>query len=167
MTVTQRLIDSLTSAGPSAVHDVDLAAQQVTVDIIGLAAFDRDLEATVHRSRSAPQHSDTDTNSGNGDKQQQQREAAAAPADVVSRLKGPEGHWLLSYLGLNKSSSGMSPIDINAGSGAGISGRGGEVLYVMRHLVVAMQQRNNPLNRWFPWRKVRGRGVQLYHSTKL
>jgi hypothetical protein len=33
--------------------------------------------------------------------------------------------------------------------------RGREVLEVISHLVVAMQARNNPLNRWFPWRQVR------------
>ena len=32
-----------------------------------------------------------------------------------------------------------------------------EVLTVIRHLTQAMQARNNPLNRWFPWRKVRRR----------
>lgn len=34
--------------------------------------------------------------------------------------------------------------------------RGREVLDVISHLVVAMQARNNPLNRWLPWRQVRG-----------
>ncbi|WIA28825.1 hypothetical protein OEZ86_011354 [Tetradesmus obliquus] len=114
--VSQRLIDSLAAAGPDAVHDVDLLAQQITVDVIGMAAFGRDLEATVRRP------------------QQQQQESGAGGNSTASSSK-------------QGSSSG------GGGSGRGISGRGGEVLEVMRHLVVAMQARNNPLNRWFPWRK--------------
>lgn len=124
--VTNRLIDSLKAAGPSAVQDIDLAAQQVTVDVIGLAAFDRDLQATATRVTSA---AETDTSSS----------------------CGHNSNWLLSYLGLVQDAPA---IDLDRGSGASIVGRGGEVLAVMRHLVVAMQQRNNPLNRWFPWRKV-------------
>jgi hypothetical protein len=55
-------------------------------------------------------------------------------------------------------------VDAAAGSTAveGICGsiafpRGREVLEVIGHLVEAMQGRNNPLNRWFPWRQVRVR----------
>jgi hypothetical protein len=49
---------------------------------------------------------------------------------------------------------------VSGSSMAGICGsvsfpRGQEVLEVISHLVVAMQARNNPLNRWFFWRQVR------------
>lgn len=111
-------------------QDIDLAAQQVTIDVIGLAAFDRDLQATATRA-SAVTHDTTTSSSGS---------------------RGYTSHWLLSSLGWAQD---VPPIDLYHGSGAGIVGRGGEVLSVMRRLVVAMQQRNNPLNRWFPWRKVR------------
>lgn len=32
---------------------MDLAAQQITIDVIGLAAFDRDLQATLNRQTAA------------------------------------------------------------------------------------------------------------------
>jgi hypothetical protein len=102
---------------------MDLVAQQITVDVIGMAAFDRDLEATVRRP------------------EQQQQQQGAADAN----------------------STADSSSEVNSSSSRGIAGRGGEVLEVMRHLVVAMQSRNNPLNRWFPWRKV-GWGRLAAHS---
>jgi hypothetical protein len=121
--VTQRLIDSLAAAGPDAVQDMDLVAQQITIDVIGMAAFDRDLQATV-RTPQPDVHLH-----------------AAASANNSTNGSNSEA--------MNSSSSSSE-----SGSGRGIAGRGGEVLEVMRHLVVAMQARNNPLNRWFPWRKV-------------
>ena len=45
------------------------------------------------------------------------------------------------------------PVHIRAALAAGWAPR--EVLEVISHLVVAMQARNNPLNRYFPWRQVR------------
>jgi hypothetical protein len=122
--VTQRLIESLAAAGPDVVQDMDLVAQQITIDVIGMAAFDRDLEATVRKPQ--PElHTEQHTTGA-----------------ITNSTSGSSSE------ALNSSSSSES------GSGRGIAGRGDEVLEVMRHLVVAMQSRNNPLNRWFPWRKV-------------
>jgi hypothetical protein len=90
-----------------------------------MAAFDRDLQATVRK----PQH-------------QTHLHTTGASTDNSTSGSGSEAP--------NSSSSSGS----GSGSGRGIAGRGGEVLEVMRHLVVAMQSRNNPLNRWFRWRKV-------------
>jgi hypothetical protein len=104
---------------------MDLVAQQITIDVIGMAAFDRDLQATVRKPQ-ADVHP----------------HAAAASANNSTDGSSSEA--------INSSSSSSN----KSGSGRGIAGRGGEVLEVMRHLVVAMQARNNPLNRWFPWRKV-------------
>ncbi|KAF8072732.1 Cyp3a9 [Scenedesmus sp. PABB004] len=91
---TERLVAELAAAGPDAAQDLDAAAQRVTVDVVGLAAFDRDLRAT-----------------GGG--------GAGAGVDAGCRVLAC----------------------------------GPAVVETMRHLVVAMQARNNPLNRWFSWRK--------------
>jgi hypothetical protein len=140
--VTQRLIDSLAASGPDAVHDMDLVAQQITVDVIGMAAFDRDLEATVRKPAADQQ-------------KQQQQQCCAAGSSSADKRK--EGSWLDGSNGSSSSSS--------SSGGRGITGRGVEVVTVMRHLVVAMQSRNNPLNRWFPWRKVRSNWRQQSSSS--
>lgn len=170
--VTQRLIDSLKAAGPTAVQDIDLAAQQVTVDVIGLAAFDRDLQATVTRATSTTgirhtpagiQSSGTPPAPAAGSETSPPESLTTTTTNKTSSTKtAPDysGDWLSAFLGVNDK---MKELDISKGSGVGISGRGGEVVDVIRHLVVAMQQRNNPLNRWFPWRKV---STPTWHRTR-
>jgi hypothetical protein len=47
-----------------------------------------------------------------------------------------------------------------------LGGAPSDTLLVMQHLLKAMQARNNPLNRWFPWRQVCtwSTGVHMLHS---
>jgi hypothetical protein len=99
---------------------MDQAAAAITVDVIGLAAFHRDLQATCTAAAAAAASS-----AGSA-------AAAEAAAPVAEEGQQPPGI-----------------------GGSVVFGRGAEVLSVISHLVVAMQARNNPLNRWFPWRKVR------------
>jgi hypothetical protein len=113
--VTTRLLDAIAAAGPGAELDMDAAAQAVTVDVIGLAAFDRDLRATSSVAAVQGMHA------LEIEQQQQQQ--------VQRQQPRPQG---------------ISP-----------EGRGPEVMLIMRHLLISMQKRNNPLNRWFPWRQVR------------
>jgi hypothetical protein len=143
--VTQRLIDSLAAAGPEAVHDMDAAAAAITVDVIGLAAFNRDLQATcppipgctIGAARRAGPHG-SDAGSAAAAPQQGSK-AAAAPAPAAAAAGGEQPQLRAPAIG-----------------GSVLFPRGRDVLGVINRLVVAMQARNNPLNRWFPWRKVRG-----------
>jgi hypothetical protein len=125
---------------------MDAVAAAITVDVIGLAAFNRDLQATCTLPSNTPTSNGITTHSQ--EQQQLQQQAAASGNSTTS----------------NTSSTGGSSSKVQdgvGGSGAGgICGsvsfpRGREVLEVISHLVVAMQARNNPLNRWFPWRQVR------------
>lgn len=142
--VAQRLIDTLSGAGPSAVHDMDAVAAAITVDVIGLAAFNRDLQATCSLPTPAQPVAHT----------QGATQAAAAAAATPPAPAGADASGLDS----SSTAAGSSTAPPAA---AGICGsvpfpRGREVLNVISHLVVAMQARNNPLNRWIPWRQVRG-----------
>lgn len=106
-------------AGPGSVQDLELAAGQVTADVIGQALFGRDLCATCRGGSS-----DALAVSADG------RLVTAEPDEQQQQGGGPGGE---------------------------AGGRGNELIRVIRRLTVAMQQRNNPLNRWFPWRQVRTR----------
>lgn len=138
--VTQRLIHTLAAAGPSAVHDMDRVAAGITVDVIGLAAFNRDLQATCTLPPSTPATAATT-------QPQQQHQGPAAPSSTSSSVQDSAG---------GSGSPGSQPAEGICGSV--LFPRGREVLDVIGHLVVAMQARNNPLNRWFPTQV--GVGVQ-------
>lgn len=151
--VTQRLIDTLSAAGPSVVHDMDAVAAAITVDVIGLAAFNRDLQATC--TLPAAPHATA----------AMQPDATSAPTDQQTPVPDPAGTQSAASsnstqnAGVVQESTGVSTEGAstvpNGICGSVAFPRGREVLEVISHLVVAMQARNNPLNRWFPWRQVR------------
>jgi hypothetical protein len=132
---------------------MDAVAAAITVDVIGLAAFNRDLQATC----SLPTHT-----AGATANKQQPAEAPSGPAPATGREAGQTSHGNLSNSTQTQAtlSSASDSTAGGAAAPAGIAGsvafpRGREVLEVISHLVVAMQGRMNPFNRWFPWRQVR------------
>jgi len=156
--VPQRLIESLSAAGPSAVHDMDAVAAAITVDVMGLAAFNRDLQATCTLPTHTPHNtsaatSNTTTTTSPGQQCRGQEDPAGEGASGSNSVPGDGA--AVSPAGAKGSGSGPTPAGI---CGSVMFPRGREVLEVISHLVVAMQGRTNPLNRWFPWRQVRGGG---------
>jgi hypothetical protein len=154
--VTQRLIDTLAAAGPSVVHDMDAVAAAITVDVIGLAAFNRDLQATctlpaVPPTTAATQPSTRpDTESGTTDQQTVMPQPTGSQSGASSNRTQAAG--VRESIGVSTTHANTVPEGI---CGSVAFPRGREVLEVISHLVVAMQARNNPLNRWLPWRQVR------------
>jgi hypothetical protein len=154
--VTQRLVDTLSAAGPSAVHDMDAVAAAITVDVIGLAAFNRDLQATCtlpaapHATAATQPSTQPDTKSGPTDQQTTVPEPAGSQSGASSNSTQQAG--VQESIGVSTADASTVPEGI---CGSVAFPRGREVLEVISHLVVAMQARNNPLNRWFPWRQVR------------
>jgi hypothetical protein len=111
---------------------MDAVAAAITVDVIGVAGFNRDLQATCRLRAGAIA-------------------AGAAGAGTAQAADAGE-----SAAGQQQDQSKAEPAGPAA---AGICGsvlfpRGCEVLDVISHLTVAMQGRNHPFNRWFPWRQV-------------
>lgn len=162
--VTQRLIESLSAAGPSAVHDMDAVAAAITVDVMGLAAFNRDLQATCtlpthtphnsntpHHTSGATSNTTTTTTTSSSGQQCLGQEVAAGEVPLGSNSV-PGAGAAVSPAGAGGNGSGSTPAGI---CGSVMFPRGREVLEVISHLVVAMQGRTNPINRWFPWRQVR------------
>jgi hypothetical protein len=134
---------------------MDAVAAAITVDVIGVAAFNRDLQATC--TLPASTHSTPTTNTTNDNTS---TTTTTSSSSGSTESIGVEGSAQAAKALSSEGEAGTGGAAAGSAATQGIGGsvvfpHGHEVLHVIGHLVVAMQGRNNPLNRWFPWRKVR------------